>query len=69
MRLSMFQIFGIPWLFYLIVMVTMTAGTVLLMWIGEQITEKGIGNGISLIITVGILSSLPSTIGIDHSTA
>jgi preprotein translocase subunit SecY len=41
----------------------MTAGTVLLMWIGEQITEKGVGNGISLIITIGILSSLPSTIG------
>ncbi len=57
------QVFGIPWLFYLIVMSTMTAGTVLLMWIGEQISEKGIGNGISLIITVGILASLPSTIG------
>ena len=58
-----FQAFGMPWLFFLIVMSTMTAGTVLLMWIGEQITEKGIGNGISLIITVGILSSLPSTMG------
>lgn len=57
------QIFGFPWLFYLIVIATMTAGTVLLMWIGEQITEKGVGNGISLIITIGILSSLPSTIG------
>jgi preprotein translocase subunit SecY len=57
------QLFGMPWLFYLIVMATMTAGTVLLMWIGEQISEKGIGNGISLIITVGILSSLPSTLG------
>ncbi|HEY2811158.1 MAG TPA: preprotein translocase subunit SecY [Rhabdochlamydiaceae bacterium] len=57
------QMFGIPWLFYLIVMATMTAGTVLLMWIGEQISEKGIGNGISLIITLGILSSLPSTLG------
>ncbi len=57
------QMFGIPWLFYLIVMATMTAGTILLMWIGEQISEKGIGNGISLIITVGILSSLPSTMG------
>ncbi len=33
------------------------------MWIGEQITEKGVGNGISLIIALGILSSLPSTIG------
>lgn len=57
------QAFGVPWLFYLIVMSTMTAGTVLLMWIGEQITERGIGNGISLIISIGILSSLPTTIG------
>lgn len=57
------QAFGFPWLFFLIVISTMTAGTVLLMWIGEQITEKGIGNGISLIITIGILSSLPSTFG------
>ncbi len=57
------QAFGIPWLFYLLVMATMTAGTMLLMWIGEQITEKGIGNGISLIITIGILSSLPTTLG------
>ena len=58
-----FQIFGLPWLFYLLVMATMTAGTMFLMWIGEQITEKGIGNGMSLIITLGILSSLPSTLG------
>ncbi len=57
------KLFGISWLFYLTVMVTMTAGTLLLMWIGEQITEKGIGNGISLIIATGILASLPSTIG------
>ncbi len=57
------QIAGVPWLFFLIVISTMTAGTILLMWIGEQITEKGIGNGISLVITVGILSSLPSTLG------
>ncbi len=56
-------IMGFPWLFYLIVMATMTTGTMLLMWIGEQISEKGIGNGISLIITVGILSSLPTTLG------
>jgi preprotein translocase subunit SecY len=54
---------GFSWLFYLTVMVTMTAGSLLLMWIGEQITEKGVGNGISLIISLGILSSLPSTIG------
>ena len=57
------QMFGIPWLFYLVVMSTMTAGTILLMWIGEQISERGIGNGISLIITIGILSSLPTTLG------
>jgi preprotein translocase subunit SecY len=55
--------FGFPWLFYLIVMLTMTTGTMVLMWIGEQITERGVGNGISLIITIGILSSLPTTLG------
>jgi preprotein translocase subunit SecY len=55
--------FGVPWLFYLIVMATMTAGTVLLMWLGEQISERGVGNGMSLIITIGILSSLPTTLG------
>jgi preprotein translocase subunit SecY len=54
--------FGTPWLFYLVVLMTMTTGTLFLMWIGEQITEKGIGNGISLIITVNILSSLPGTL-------
>jgi preprotein translocase subunit SecY len=54
---------GFPLLFSMIVMFTMTAGTVLLMWLGEQISEKGIGNGISLIITIGILSSVPRTIG------
>ncbi len=62
-EIAQLHFWGMPWLFYLIVMCTMTAGTILLMWIGEQITEKGIGNGISLIITVGILSSLPSTLG------
>ena len=55
--------FGVPFVFYLVVMCTMTAGTVLLMWLGEQISEKGIGNGISLIITIGILSSVPRTMG------
>ncbi len=58
------QAFGTSWLFYAIMITTMTTGTVFLMWIGEQITEKGIGNGMSLIITVGILSSLPSTFGL-----
>lgn len=57
------QMFGFPWLFYLIVICTMTTGTVFLMWIGEQITERGIGNGMSLIITIGILSQLPTAFG------
>lgn len=57
-------LFGMPWLFYAMLIVTMTTGTVLLMWIGEQITEKGIGNGMSLIICVGILSQMPTTIGL-----
>lgn len=58
------QIAGFPWLFYAIFIFTMTTGTVFLMWIGEQITEKGIGNGMSLIIAIGILSSLPTALGI-----
>lgn len=55
--------FGFPWLFYLIFIATMTTGTMFLMWIGEQITEKGIGNGMSLIISLGIVSSLPTAMG------
>ena len=42
-----------------VVAITLTAGTVLLMWVGEQITDKGIGNGISLLIFAGIVSRLP----------
>lgn len=42
---------------------TLTGGSMLLMWFGELITEQGIGNGISLVITVGIVASLPSIIG------
>jgi preprotein translocase subunit SecY len=59
-----FYLFGTPWLFYLLTIVTMTTGTVFLMWIGEQITERGIGNGMSLIITIGILSQLPTALGL-----
>ena len=55
--------FGFPILFFLVMMFAMATGTILLMWIGEQITERGIGNGISLIITVGIVASLPRTMG------
>ncbi|MBA3721731.1 MAG: preprotein translocase subunit SecY [Parachlamydiaceae bacterium] len=56
--------FGIPWLFYLITITTMTTGTMFLMWIGEQITERGIGNGMSLIICLGILSQIPTAMGL-----
>ena len=50
------------WGFRLLTVVTLTAGTALIMWIGEQITERGIGNGISLIIMAGIVVRLPSAI-------
>ena len=46
--------------FRLMTMVTLTAGTAFIMWLGEQITERGIGNGISLIIFAGIVEGLPS---------
>lgn len=51
------------WGFRFITVLTLTAGTVFVMWLGEKITEKGIGNGISLIICAGIISGLPSGIG------
>jgi preprotein translocase subunit SecY len=47
-------------LFRLIVVITLTSGTMFLMWLGDQITERGIGNGMSLIISVGILSRFPA---------
>jgi len=46
--------------FQLMTVITMTAGTMFLMWLGDQITERGIGNGVSLVITVGILAQLPA---------
>lgn len=48
------------WGFRLVTVFTLSSGTLLLMWLGEQIQEKGIGNGISLIITAGIISSAPA---------
>ncbi|MBW6457622.1 MAG: preprotein translocase subunit SecY [FCB group bacterium] len=48
--------------FVLMTMISLVTGTMLLMWLGEQITERGIGNGISLIIMIGIISRLPATI-------
>lgn len=47
---------------FTLTVLTIVAGTVLLMWIGDQITEKGIGNGISIIITVNIISALPGAL-------
>lgn len=54
---------GDTWLQSLALLVTMTGGTILLVWMGELITEYGIGNGISIIIFGGIIASLPSAIG------
>lgn len=74
--LSIFQAYGISrWLassgialapgfsFYFIATITLTTGTMFLMWLGEQITERGVGNGISMIIFAGIVSRFPQSIG------
>lgn len=50
------------WSFRLLTVLTLTAGTTFIMWLGEQITERGIGNGISLIIFAGIVAGIPSAI-------
>jgi len=50
------------WGFRLMAMTTLTTGTAFLMWLGEQVNERGIGNGISLIIFAGIVASLPSAV-------
>ena len=44
-------------------MCVLTAGTMFVMWLGEKITDKGIGNGISLIIFAGIVAALPKSLG------
>lgn len=51
------------WAFRLTTMITLTSGTAFIMWLGEQVTERGIGNGISLIIFSGIVVSIPSGLG------
>lgn len=64
LRVSNTDLIGHPNLFQWVLMIaTITGGSILLMWIGEIITEKGIGNGISLIIFCGIVSQLPATAG------
>ncbi len=56
-------VFNPGWSFRILTVLTVTAGTMFVMWIGEQITERGIGNGISLIIMAGIVARLPSALG------
>lgn len=52
------------WGFVVSMVITITAGTMFLMWLGDQITEKGIGNGVSLIIAVNIISALPGAVAV-----
>lgn len=56
-------VFDPGWGFRLMTVITLTAGTAFIMWLGEQITERGIGNGISLIIFAGIVARMPGAIG------
>jgi preprotein translocase subunit SecY len=56
-------VFNPGWSFRIVTVLTLTAGTMFIMWMGEQITERGIGNGISLIIMAGIVARLPSALG------
>ena len=57
-----------PWMTYIYVVIILLAGTMTVMWLGDQISTKGIGNGISMIIFAGIVSSLPSQIGTAFAT-
>ncbi|QCI22932.1 preprotein translocase subunit SecY [Buchnera aphidicola] len=56
-------IINVDFYFYLIAIISLVTGTMFLMWLGELITEYGIGNGISIIIFIGIIAGLPSAIG------
>ncbi len=63
-----FDVIGNPTMFQWVVMVSaIVAGSMLLMWLGELITERGVGNGISVIILLGIVSSIPSTVASQFS--
>ncbi len=60
---------GIPEsMFYIVSVLELTAGTLFVMWLGEKITDKGIGNGISLIIMVGIIAQLPGALANEFLT-
>jgi preprotein translocase subunit SecY len=54
-----FTMYNVPILYYLIFVLSMSTGTLILMWLGEKISDEGVGNGISLIIAIGILASYP----------
>ena len=55
--------------FYFVAVITLVSGAVFLMWLGEQVTEKGIGNGISILIFAGIVSGLPGAVGQSFEAA
>jgi preprotein translocase subunit SecY len=55
--------------FYFVAVITLVSGAVFLMWLGEQVTEKGIGNGISILIFAGIVAGLPGAIGQSFESA
>jgi len=57
------------WSFIMMTVITLTSGTAFIMWLGETITEKGIGNGISLIIFAGIVCRIPAAIGNTYRLA
>ncbi len=68
--LTNFNLFnGSTWLESLAILLSLTAGTMILVWLGELITEKGIGNGISIIIFGGIVSRIPSFVQQGYTTA
>jgi preprotein translocase subunit SecY len=55
-------VFSPGWPFRLMSMLTLTSGTAFIMWLGEQVTERGVGNGISLVIFAGIVAAIPSAV-------
>jgi preprotein translocase subunit SecY len=61
-RLGIPLVDNLGWSFRIITVLTLTSGTLFLMWLGDQITDRGIGNGISLIITIGIVARLPAAL-------
>src|SRR6266850_6114190 len=61
-RLGIPLVDNLGWSFRIVTVLTLTSGTLFLMWLGDQITDRGIGNGISLIITIGIVARLPAAL-------